>query len=270
MSGMSTRSHSDSENGLWNVEVPSLIRISTFVMCTLVFPKLPFASWIYSLFIMLMSLKRRKNENIFLFPPLIDPEVHPQSEDYWGHVNPIGPRACYDEGKRVAETMCYAYMKQVMSQVWGLGVKPFRAPVPSDIKEWNAQKWFFPTIWINGFVNSSSHTSPILKHDSMGISSLAGNAAAWLWAAVALSPGGSPTVGDCLHFPEAPNQWTFFFNLPLSNLSIKCEFIIALILTSLGIVIYAISLFSAFLIIHCCAGLFYRECHVTDWLTHVL
>merc|ERR1712223_165264 len=41
-----------------------------------------------------------------------DPEVHPQSETYWGHVNPIGPRACYDEGKRVAETMCYAYQKQ--------------------------------------------------------------------------------------------------------------------------------------------------------------
>lgn len=41
-----------------------------------------------------------------------DPEVHPQTEDYWGHVNPVGPRACYDEGKRVAETMCYAYMKQ--------------------------------------------------------------------------------------------------------------------------------------------------------------
>ena len=45
--------------------------------------------------------------------PPADPEVHPQTEDYWGHVNPIGPRACYDEGKRVAETMCYAYMKQV-------------------------------------------------------------------------------------------------------------------------------------------------------------
>ncbi|NXK44266.1 UXS1 decarboxylase, partial [Chauna torquata] len=44
-----------------------------------------------------------------------DPEVHPQNEDYWGHVNPIGPRACYDEGKRVAETMCYAYMKQVLN-----------------------------------------------------------------------------------------------------------------------------------------------------------
>jgi len=41
-----------------------------------------------------------------------DPEVHPQTEEYWGHVNPIGPRACYDEGKRVAETMCYAYEKQ--------------------------------------------------------------------------------------------------------------------------------------------------------------
>lgn len=49
----------------------------------------------------------------FFFP--IDPEVHPQNEDYWGHVNPIGPRACYDEGKRVAETMCYAYMKQVLN-----------------------------------------------------------------------------------------------------------------------------------------------------------
>ena len=34
-----------------------------------------------------------------------DPEIHPQKETYWGHVNPIGPRACYDEGKRVAETM---------------------------------------------------------------------------------------------------------------------------------------------------------------------
>ncbi|XP_063428839.1 UDP-glucuronic acid decarboxylase 1-like isoform X2 [Mytilus trossulus] len=41
-----------------------------------------------------------------------DPEIHPQNEDYWGHVNPIGPRACYDEGKRVAETMCYAYHRQ--------------------------------------------------------------------------------------------------------------------------------------------------------------
>jgi len=41
-----------------------------------------------------------------------DPEVHPQTESYWGHVNPIGPRACYDEGKRVAETMCYAYKNQ--------------------------------------------------------------------------------------------------------------------------------------------------------------
>ena len=35
-----------------------------------------------------------------------DPEIHPQPEDYWGHVNPIGPRSCYDEGKRVAESLC--------------------------------------------------------------------------------------------------------------------------------------------------------------------
>jgi UDP-glucuronate decarboxylase len=38
-----------------------------------------------------------------------DPDVHPQREDYWGHVNPIGPRSCYDEGKRVAETLCMNY-----------------------------------------------------------------------------------------------------------------------------------------------------------------
>ncbi|KAH7059550.1 hypothetical protein BKA57DRAFT_445152 [Linnemannia elongata] len=41
-----------------------------------------------------------------------DPEEHPQKETYWGHVNPIGPRACYDEGKRVAETLTYSYMQQ--------------------------------------------------------------------------------------------------------------------------------------------------------------
>jgi len=38
-----------------------------------------------------------------------DPEVHPQAESYWGHVNPTGPRACYDEGKRAAETLTFDY-----------------------------------------------------------------------------------------------------------------------------------------------------------------
>lgn len=41
-----------------------------------------------------------------------DPEVHPQEENYWGHVNPIGPRACYDEGKRCAETLFFDYHRQ--------------------------------------------------------------------------------------------------------------------------------------------------------------
>ena len=41
-----------------------------------------------------------------------DPLVHPQSEDYWGNVNPIGPRACYDEGKRAAETLFFDYHRQ--------------------------------------------------------------------------------------------------------------------------------------------------------------
>jgi UDP-glucuronate decarboxylase len=41
-----------------------------------------------------------------------DPEIHPQKEQYWGNVNPIGPRACYDEGKRCAETLFFDYHRQ--------------------------------------------------------------------------------------------------------------------------------------------------------------
>jgi len=41
-----------------------------------------------------------------------DPMVHPQPESYWGNVNPIGPRSCYDEGKRAAETLCMDYHRQ--------------------------------------------------------------------------------------------------------------------------------------------------------------
>jgi UDP-glucuronate decarboxylase len=41
-----------------------------------------------------------------------DPAIHPQTEDYWGNVNPIGPRSCYDEGKRCAETLFFDYWRQ--------------------------------------------------------------------------------------------------------------------------------------------------------------
>lgn len=41
-----------------------------------------------------------------------DPQEHPQTEEYWGHVNPIGPRACYDEGKRCAEALTVSYARQ--------------------------------------------------------------------------------------------------------------------------------------------------------------
>ncbi len=47
-----------------------------------------------------------------------DPEVHPQQEHYWGNVNPIGERSCYDEGKRCAESLFFAYRRQ-----GGLGIK---------------------------------------------------------------------------------------------------------------------------------------------------
>ncbi|HUP91417.1 MAG TPA: UDP-glucuronic acid decarboxylase family protein [Solimonas sp.] len=46
-----------------------------------------------------------------------DPEVHPQTEDYWGHVNPIGFRSCYDEGKRCAETLFFDYHRQHKLQI---------------------------------------------------------------------------------------------------------------------------------------------------------
>ena len=46
-----------------------------------------------------------------------DPSVHPQREDYWGNVNPIGPRACYDEGKRCAETLFFDYYRQYQVQI---------------------------------------------------------------------------------------------------------------------------------------------------------
>ncbi|MCP3720357.1 SDR family oxidoreductase [Paraburkholderia sp. CNPSo 3281] len=50
-----------------------------------------------------------------------DPEIHPQTEDYWGHVNPIGIRSCYDEGKRCAETLFFDYYRQ-----HGLQIKVIR------------------------------------------------------------------------------------------------------------------------------------------------
>lgn len=46
-----------------------------------------------------------------------DPIVHPQTEDYWGNVNPIGPRACYDEGKRCAETLFFDYHRQYSLEI---------------------------------------------------------------------------------------------------------------------------------------------------------
>uniref|UniRef100_A0A6V3M119 UDP-glucuronic acid decarboxylase 1 n=1 Tax=Lotharella globosa TaxID=91324 RepID=A0A6V3M119_9EUKA len=46
-----------------------------------------------------------------------DPEVHPQVEEYWGNVNPIGIRSCYDEGKRIAETLCMEYYRQHNLQI---------------------------------------------------------------------------------------------------------------------------------------------------------
>ncbi|XP_072396001.1 UDP-glucuronic acid decarboxylase 1-like isoform X1 [Diabrotica undecimpunctata] len=67
-----------------------------------------------------LGLTRRLNAKVLIASTSEvygDPDIHPQPETYWGHVNPIGPRACYDEGKRVSESLTYAYAKQENMQV---------------------------------------------------------------------------------------------------------------------------------------------------------
>lgn len=63
----------------------------------------------------LLELAKQHNSKIFQASTSEiygDPEMHPQEESYWGHVNPIGPRSCYDEGKRCAETLFFDYRRQ--------------------------------------------------------------------------------------------------------------------------------------------------------------
>jgi len=63
----------------------------------------------------MLGLARRTNSPILLASTSEvygDPTVHPQVEEYWGNVNPIGPRSCYDEGKRCAETLFFDYRRQ--------------------------------------------------------------------------------------------------------------------------------------------------------------
>ena len=63
----------------------------------------------------LLELARRNGAKILLASTSEiygDPKIHPQTESYWGNVNPIGPRACYDEGKRCAETLFFNYRQQ--------------------------------------------------------------------------------------------------------------------------------------------------------------
>jgi len=63
----------------------------------------------------MLGLAKRVNAKIFQASTSEvygDPQVHPQTEDYWGHVNPIGFRSCYDEGKRCAETLFFDYRRQ--------------------------------------------------------------------------------------------------------------------------------------------------------------
>src|SRR4051795_11789168 len=71
-----------------------------------------------------LELARQKSARVLLASTSEvygDPEVHPQREDYVGHVNPIGPRACYDEGKRAAETLFFDYHR-----VYGVEIKVAR------------------------------------------------------------------------------------------------------------------------------------------------
>lgn len=69
-----------------------------------------------------------------------DPEINPQKEEYWGHVNTIGVRSCYDEGKRVAETLCFDYLRSNNVDIrlarifntYGPGMHPYDGRVVSN------------------------------------------------------------------------------------------------------------------------------------------
>ena len=69
-----------------------------------------------------------------------DPDIHPQPEEYWGNVNPVGPRSCYDEGKRCAETLFFDYWRQHRVQIkvarifntYGPGMHPHDGRVVSN------------------------------------------------------------------------------------------------------------------------------------------
>ncbi len=68
----------------------------------------------------MLELARRNNALLMQFSTSEvygDPQVHPQTEDYWGCVNPIGIRSCYDEGKRAAEALCFAYHREFGTRI---------------------------------------------------------------------------------------------------------------------------------------------------------
>ena len=68
----------------------------------------------------MLGLAKRTNARILQFSTSEvygDPQIHPQTEDYWGNVNPIGPRSCYDEGKRCAETLFFDYHRQYRTDI---------------------------------------------------------------------------------------------------------------------------------------------------------
>ena len=59
-----------------------------------------------------LAARMARNPLCVNFRGLRDPQVHPQTETYWGNVNPVGPRACYDEGKRFGEALTMEYVRQ--------------------------------------------------------------------------------------------------------------------------------------------------------------
>jgi predicted nucleic acid-binding protein len=70
---------------------------------------LPFDGAAASLYARIVAVRTRVGKPISVYG---DPKIHPQPESYVGHVNPIGPRSCYDEGKRCAETLFFDYRRQ--------------------------------------------------------------------------------------------------------------------------------------------------------------
>jgi len=94
-----------------------------------------------------------------------DPTIHPQTESYWGNVNPLGIRACYDEGKRCAETLFFDYHRQHKLRIKVARIFNTYGPRQPDISLAREQLGWEPHIPLEqGLINTIRYFDDLLTH----------------------------------------------------------------------------------------------------------